>query len=319
MTFCYHQSSERRNALAGHESSSKAILYALIANMGIAIAKAVGYFLTGSGTMLAETVHSLADCTNQLLLFLGLRRAKKPPTENHPLGFGKVIYFWSFIVAILLFSVGGLFSIYEGAHKLAEAESGKAMDNPLIALGILLFGIILEGLSTLGALREVKKLRRDKSFKEWTKNTRKAELLVILGEDIGAVLGMALAFVFVLLAWITGNMIYDAIGSMCIGVVLILISVFLTIRVKSLLVGRSADPDIEDMIESEIKAQPGIEKLFNVITMQFGPDVMLAAKVKMKKDLSIEKASQLINDLENKIKLEFPEVTWLFIEPDIKD
>ncbi len=304
--------------MSGHESSTKAIMYAFIANFGIAIAKSIAAWYTHSGSMLAEAVHSYADCSNQLLLFLGLKRSQRPPDANHPLGYGKAIYFWSFIVAFLLFSVGGLFSIYEGSHKIGHPDP-EGLKDAWVALSVLLVSIGLEGFSLLGALREVKKLRRDRPLKEWIKRTRKAELVVILGEDAGALLGLTIAFVFVLLAQQTGNLIYDAIGSISIGIVLIIISLFLFVRIKSLLIGHSADPDLEKMIHDEIAINSNVEKVFNMITLQLGPQVMLAAKIKIKGDVKVDEACRIINQLERRIREEFSEVRWVFMEPDITD
>lgn len=297
-----------------HNSSAKAILYAFIANLGIAIAKLGAAFYTGSGSLLAESIHSFADCGNQVLLFIGLKQADKPADEKHPLGYGKVIYFWSFIVAILLFSMGGLYSIYEGWHKLHNPE---VLKHVWVALLVLAFGVVLESFSLLGALKEIKKIRKGKTLSTWFKNTRNAELVVILGEDTGAILGLIIAFVFVLISGITGDPVYDALGSISIGVILIIISIFIGWRIKALIIGRSAEPDLVELIDSIIKEDDSIEKLLNTITMQFGPDIMLAAKLKMKTGLSIEEAVKQINELEDEIQRQVPTVKWCFIEPDM--
>ena len=297
-----------------HNSSAKAILYAFIANLGIAIAKLGAAFYTGSSSLLAESIHSFADCGNQVLLFIGLKQADKPADEKHPLGYGKVIYFWSFIVAILLFSMGGLYSIYEGWHKLHNPE---VLKHVWVALLVLAFGVVLESFSLLGALKEIKKIRKGKTLSTWFKNTRNAELVVILGEDTGAILGLIIAFVFVLISGITGDPVYDALGSISIGVILIIISIFIGWRIKALIVGRSAEPDLVELIDSIIKEDDSIEKLLNTITMQFGPDIMLAAKLKMKTGLSIEETVKQINELEDEIQRQVPTVKWCFIEPDM--
>jgi|TARA_Y100001949_G_scaffold167040_1_gene164329 cation diffusion facilitator family transporter len=297
-----------------HNSSAKAILYAFIANLGIAIAKLGAAFYTGSGSLLAESIHSFADCGNQVLLFIGLKQADKPADEKHPLGYGKVIYFWSFIVAILLFSMGGLYSIYEGWHKLHNPE---VLKHVWVALLVLAFGVVLESFSLLGALKEIKKIRKGKTLSTWFKNTRNAELVVILGEDTGAILGLIIAFVFVLISGITGDPVYDALGSISIGVILIIISIFIGWRIKALIIGRSAEPDLVELIDSIIKEDDSIEKLLNTITMQFGPDIMLAAKLKMKTGLSIEETVKQINELEDEIQRQVPTVKWCFIEPDM--
>jgi len=302
--------------MSDHGSSAKAILYAFIANLGIALAKLAAAIYTHSGSMLAEAIHSFADCGNQVLLFIGLKQAQKPPDAKHPLGYGKVTYFWSFVVALLLFSMGGLFSINEGWHKLHSAEE---LHKVWIALLVLAVSVVLEFGSLLGCLREVKKLRRDKSLLYWLKNTRNAELVVVLGEDVAALIGLMLAFVFVALAAATGNPVFDAIGSIVIGVVLVCVSIFVAIRIKALIVGSAAEDDLQQAIRADIDADPDIDELLNAITMQLGPDVMLALKVRMKPGVSIETAVQHINALEKRIKSKFPEVAWCFVEPDVAD
>lgn len=299
-----------------HSGTARAILYAFLANGGIAIAKTWAAWITGSGSMLAEAIHSYADTGNQVLLYLGLRQSGKAPDADHPLGYGKLSYFWSFIVALMLFSLGGLFSIYEGIHKFNHPEP---LSDIWIAVGVLSVAIVLEGFSLLGCLREISAIRGTRPFRDWLKHTRSSELVVVLGEDIAALLGLALALFFISVAAATGNPVYDAIGSMCIGVVLIVISVFLTIRVRSLLVGRSADPLIQETIAEIIKDDDDIEKVFNAITLQFGPDTLLAAKIKIKSGTEIDHAIEHINGLERRLKEEIPDLKWCFIEPDVSD
>jgi cation diffusion facilitator family transporter len=299
-----------------HDSTVRAILYAFLANFAIAIAKTWAAWLTGSGSMLAEAIHSYADTGNQVLLYLGLKQSQRPPDKEHPLGYGKLSYFWSFIVAILLFSMGGLFSIYEGYHKLTHPEP---LSQVWIAIIVLALAILLEGSSLFGALREIRKVRGKRPFLEWLKHTRNSELVVVLGEDIGAQLGLVLALGFLITAENTGNPMYDALGSICIGLVLLVISFFVAWRVKSLLVGKSADPEIQEAIDAIICEQEGIECVFNAITIQFGPDTMLAVKVKMRGDLNINDAVENINALERKLKERIPKLKWCFVEPDIAD
>lgn len=291
-------------------------MYAFIANFGIAIAKTWAAWLTGSGSMLAEAIHSYADTGNQVLLYLGLKQSQRPPDDEHPLGYGKLSYFWSFIVAILLFSMGGLFSIYEGMHKLNHPEE---LSRVWIAIVVLIVAIFLEGGSLLGCLREIRNVRGDRPFREWFKHTRNSELVVVLGEDIGAQLGLILALGFLIMASITGNPVYDALGSICIGVILLFISVFVAWRIRALLVGRSADPEIQQAINEIITSQDGIERVFNTITIQFGPDTMLAAKVRFKRGIDIETAVESINVMERELKERIPNLTWSFIEPDVID
>jgi cation diffusion facilitator family transporter len=299
-----------------HSGAARAILYAFLANGGIAIAKSVAAWITGSGSMLAEAIHSYADTGNQVLLYLGLKQSGRPPDPEHPLGYGKLSYFWSFIVALMLFSLGGLFSIYEGVHKLQHPEP---LEQVWIAIVVLAIAIVLEAFSLYGCLREINIIRGDRLFREWFRNTRNSELVVVLGEDVAALLGLALAFGFVSLAAVTGDATFDAIGSMCIGVVLIIISVFLTLRVRSLLVGRSADPEIQAAIAEIIEQDDDIVEVFNVITMQFGPDTLLAAKIRMKSGIDIDTAVAGINELERDLKGKIPALKWCFIEPDSTD
>ena len=297
-------------------SLTKAIIYALSANFAIFVAKAVAAFITKSGSMVAEAIHSFADCGNQLLLLLGMKRSTLPANKSHPLGYGKVIYFWSFIVAVMLFSLGGLFSIWEGIHKLTTPEP---IHQAWIALSVIGISVIIELSSLLGALKEIKHIRGKRTFFDWVKNTRSSELIVVLGEDIAAVIGLVLAFIFVGLATIFNNPIYDAMGSISIGVILLIVSCFLLVRMKSLLIGKSAEPELHDAIENIIKSHKEIEKVFNVITIQVGPYIMLAAKINIKDGVKIEQACEIINDLEKELKNNIPEIKWSFIEPDVED
>lgn len=303
-------------ASASHGSTARAILYAFLANAGIALVKTWAAWLTGSGSMLAEAIHSYGDAGNQVLLFLGLRQSARPPDAEHPLGYGKLSYFWSFIVALLLFNIGGLFSIYEGFHKLRHPEP---LTQVWVALLILAVAIVLEGFSLAGCVREIRNIRGARPFRDWLRHTRNSELVVVLGEDIAALFGLLLAFVFLSTATLAGNPVYDAMGSMSIGVVLIIVSFFVALRVRSLLVGRSADPQIRQTIDAIIAGEPDIEEVFNTITMQFGPDTMLAAKIRMRSGLDIDTAAMRINALERRLKQEIPNLQWCFIEPDIVD
>jgi divalent metal cation (Fe/Co/Zn/Cd) transporter len=217
---------------------------------------------------------------------------------------------------MLLFSVGGLFSIYEGVHKYQNPEP---LTQVWVAIAVLLVAILLESFSLIGALRQIRKVRGERPFRVWLKHTRNSELVVVLGEDIAALLGLCLALTFILLAIATGNTVFDAIGSICIGIVLIVVSVFLSLRVQSLLVGRSADPLIQEAIDKVILDHDDIEHVFNSITMQMGPYTMLAAKIKLKSGIDIDTAVDDINDLELRLKAEIPSLKWCFIEPDNVD
>ncbi|MGE4544485.1 MAG: cation diffusion facilitator family transporter [Pedobacter sp.] len=300
----------------GHANPLKAILFAFAANLSIASAKTVAAVFSGSSSMMAEAIHSFADTANQLLLLLGLRRAARPADVEHPLGYGKVTYFWSFMVAILLFSVGGLFSVYEGYHKL---HSPEPVEHLWLALGVLAVSIVLEGFSMAGCLREINKCRGRRSLWRWINECRSSELIVVFGEDFAALIGLILAFCFLIIAGVTGNARFDAAGSICIGVLLIVVAVFVSIRVKSLLIGRSADPELVAAIEEAISGDGDILEVFHVITLQMGPKVMLAAKLRLREGISSDQACERINVLEARIRERFPEIGWCFMEPDLRD
>ena len=299
--------------MSAQADSLKSVLYALAANFGIALAKTVAAVITKSGSMLAEAIHSFADCSNQALLLWGMKSAKQAPDEDHPLGYGKAIYFWSFVVAILLFSVGGLFSIYEGWHKLHSTEP---LNKPWIALGVLLFSIVLEGFSMAGCMREVNKVRAGRSWWQWFKESRQAELVVIFGEDFAALCGLTLAFFAVLATMLTGNPFYDALGSIAIGVLLVVVAFFVSVEVKAMLVGQSAEAPVREGIRAFIGKAPPVEQVLNVITLHFGDDVMVAVKARFSEAASVGQVAARINEIEAGLKREFPQVKWVFFEPD---
>ncbi len=299
-----------------HHSGAKAILYAFLANLGIAILKTVTSVVTGSGSMMAEAIHSYADTGNQILLFLGLRRSAKPADETHPLGYGKVTYFWSFIVAVLLFSMGGIFSVYEGMHKLSHPAKLEKIEIALVVLG---FSILLEAGSLYGALKEIKKIRGDMKLLPWIKKSANADLIVVLGEDAAAISGLVLAFVFLSIGMVTGNPVFDAIGSIVIGFILILVSIFIAIKIKSLIIGQSASPEIRGRVQEILASEKSVREVYHIITVHFGNTIMLAAKIRFSPDISVKKISEIINRLEADIKTEFPEIEYTFMEPDVAD
>jgi cation diffusion facilitator family transporter len=284
--------------------------------LGIAITKTVAAVITGSGAMLAESIHSYADCGNQGLLFLGLKAAKKKPDVEHPLGYGKSTYFWSFIVALMLFSLGGLFSIYEGIHKLHSTEE---LNSPYVAIIVLSVSMLLEAASLWGCITQINKLRHGVSLWQWLKNSRQSELVVVFGEDIAALFGLLFALVAVVLSLVTGNPIYDSIGSIGIGILLVIVSFFVAVKVKSLLIGQSADEDIRLGINDFLEKRPEIEQVLNVITLQLGPQIMLTVKAKMAEKKSVEKLINDINACEKELKSLFPTIQWVFFEPDKED
>jgi len=302
--------------MAGPANSLTSIFFALGANMAIFIAKLAAALYTGSGAMLAEAIHSLADSGNQLLLIIGLRRAKRPPNDEHPLGYGKTIYFWSFLVAVILFSMGGMFSVYEGIHKIQHPEP---LTSPWLAIAVLVFSILAEAVSLWGCLREVNKTRGRRSLFTWFKESRESELLVVFGEDVAALLGLFLALIGISLAILTGDPLFDALGSIGIGILLLLIAVMIGVQVKQLLIGQGVDPDTRAAILDFLLAQEEISRVFNLITLQLGHDVMLAVKAEMRSYPTQQEMIEAINRCEKKVKTAFPQIIWSFFEPDTRD
>ena len=302
--------------MSDQDTSVKSILFALLANFGIAITKTVAAVITGSGTMLAESIHSYADCGNQGLLFLGLNASKKEPDSEHPLGYGKEIYFWSFVVAIILFSMGGLFSIYEGIHKIYSHEE---LRSPAVAVIVLSVSLILEAASLMGCMAQIKKLRHNTDLWTWVKNSRRSELIVVLGEDIAALLGLLFALIAVVLSILTGNPVFDAYGSISIGILLILISFFIALKVKSLLIGQSSDDETRNEIQVFLEGRPEIDKILNLITLQLGPKIMIAVKARMTKVNSTNQLINNINTCESELRKKYSTIQWVFFEPDIKE
>ena len=301
--------------MAGSGDSTRAILFALGANLAIACAKGVAAYFTRSSAMLAETVHSLADCGNQLLLLFGMRQARRPASPDYPLGYGKAIYFWSFLVAVMLFTVGGMFSLYEGVHKLQHPEP---MQRWWWAAGVLVFGIVAEGISMRACLQEVAKLRDGRTLWQWFRQSRQSELVVIFGEDFAALLGLCFALVAVLLTAATGNPLWDAVGTVMIGALLIVVAVLVAIEIKAMLIGQSVDPAVQARMRRFLDERPEIGNVINLITLQLGNDVMVSVQAEMREEQSAHSLALQINDVERALKLEFPEVRWSFFEPDIK-
>ena len=296
--------------------TTRSILYALGANCAIFAAKLATALATGSGAMLAEAVHSLADTGNQGLLLFGGKMAKSPPSPDYPLGRGKEIYFWSFVVALMLFSMGGLFSINEGWHKLRSPEP---ISRPWIALGVLLFAIVAESFSLWGCVREVNRERRGRGFFRWFRETRNSALLVVFGEDVSALAGLLLAFAAILATVFTGNPLYDALGSMAIGCLLIAVACFIGLEVKALLIGQGVDPGIKEEMLGFLHARPEIHTVYSLLTLQMGEDVMVAVKVRMRPVAGVEQLIADINACEAGLRDAFPQILWLFFEPDNRD
>jgi cation diffusion facilitator family transporter len=259
-------------------------------------------------------VHSLADCGNQGLLLLGMRRAQRPADPDYPLGYGKEIYFWAFLVALMLFSVGGVFSLFEGWHKL---HSHSPLSRPWIAVAVLAFGVVAESISMRACLVEVNKARGGQSLWKWFRTSRQAELVVIFGEDLAALLGLAFALAAVVATMITGNPLWDAIGTLGIGVLLVVVALFVAREIKRLLIGQSVDPVQRQAIEEFIVGRPEIRQVFSLITLQLGNDIMVSVQAEPA-DMSLSTQENIlrINAVEAALRARFTEVKWCFFEMD---
>jgi cation diffusion facilitator family transporter len=297
-------------------SSLRAVLYALGANSGILIAKGTAAAVTGSSAMLAEAIHSAADCGNQVLLLRGMKEAKREPDARHPLGYGKVVYFWAFLVAVLLFTIGGLFSVYEGWHKLHATEP---ISNPVIAIVVLAVSIVLESFSLAGCVREIRKVSRGMSLWKFFHVSRNSDLIIVLGEDIAALAGLALALIAILLALATGNPMFDALGSIAVGVLLIFVAVLLSLEIKALITGESAEAATENEMRTFLAGRSEVAEVYNLLTLQMGEGIMLAIKARMKETGSATAMIGDINRVEADLRAAFPAVRWCFFEPDTSD
>ena len=297
-------------------SSLRAVLYALSANAGILVAKGAAAAVTGSSAMLAEAIHSAADCGNQALLLRGMKEAKRAPDAKHPLGYGKVVYFWAFLVAVLLFTIGGMFSVYEGWHKLHGSEP---ISNPIVAILVLGVSIVLESFSLAGCVREIRKVSVGMPLWKFFHVSRNSDLIIVLGEDIAALAGLALAFIAILLAHVTGNPMFDALGSIAVGVLLIVVAVLLTLEIKALITGESAEAGTENAIRAFLVARSEVAELYNLLTLQMGEGIMLAVKARMAETASATAMVDAINRVEADLRVAFPAVRWCFFEPDTSD
>jgi cation diffusion facilitator family transporter len=301
-----------------HEGSRKAIVAAFVANLGIAVAKFAGFFITGSAGLMAESLHSLADTGNQGLLMLGGRRAKIGESTAHPFGHGRERYFWSFVVALVLFSLGGMFALFEGYEKLRHPHE---TDNAVVAYVILGLAFVLEGFSLRTAVREAAPLRAPgTSWWRFIRQAKEPELPVVLLEDTGALLGLAFALVGLFLSEVTSNPRWDAVGSMAIGVLLVTIAVILVVEMKSLLIGEAASPQMQRTIVDTINASPGVKRLIHMRTEHLAPDeVLLTAKVEFDGALTVRELSAAIDELEAHVRGAVPAVSVIYVEPDILD
>lgn len=293
---------------------TKAIIAALLANAGIAVAKFIGYLVTGSSSMLAEGVHSVADTSNQGLLLLGQKRARREATQEHPFGYGRDRYFYSFVVALLLFSLGSLFALYEGFHKL---ESHEPLTSPLVAVVILVVAIVLESLSFRTAIRESRPLKGEGTWWQFIRQAKTPELPVVLLEDAGALFGLVLALGGVGLSALTGDPVWDAIGTMCIGVLLGVIAIILIVETKSLLIGEGCGPDELRAIRAALVGG-GVDRVIHVKTQYLGPDeLLIAAKIAVPTSLSTEEVARVIDEAEARIRGAVPAARIIYLEPDL--
>lgn len=298
----------------GASGSRKVIIMALLANLGISMAKLMGAWISKSASLLAETIHSFVDCFNQIMLLIGQKKSVEPPTVRHPLGFGRESFFWSFIVAILLFSVGGVFAIYEGVHKLSEPHE---VGSPILGLAILGISIVLEGISFSACIREIQKQNQFGHLWDWFRRSTSAELLVIFIEDMAALLGLVIATVCLLVSWLTGNPVWDAYGSILIGVVLVVVSVLLAIEIKSLLIGEAPAEDLQEAIGEILQEEIPGSRVLRFIALQGGPgEVLISYKIHPGRIQGAKELIDAINQVEARVKLKFPQVRWQFVEPD---
>lgn len=295
--------------------SKKAVLAALAANSGLAIAKFVGFAATGAASLLAEAVHSVADTSNQALLLWGGRAAQRDPSPEHPYGYGRERYFWSFIVALVIFILGGGFAIVEGLNKLREPH---AIDGVGWAIGILVVGIVLEAASLRSAVRASQRFRGTRSWWQFIRTTRRAELAVVLLEDLGAVAGLLLALVGIGLAELTGDPRFDSLGSIAIGVLLCAIAAILAVELKSLLIGESASPDQERVLRNALLDDPAVVRILHLRTQHMGPDqLLIGAKLEFAEDLAVKDLAAAIDRTEERVRSELPETRIIYIEPDL--
>ncbi len=299
-----------------HDGSRKAVFAALFANLGIAIAKFVGFLITASAGMLAEAVHSLADSSNQALLLLGGSRARRMATPEHPFGYGRERYFWAFVVALVLFSMGGLFALFEGIEKLRHPHE---VENLGVAVGILVFAILLESASLRTAIRESRHVKRkDQSWWQFIRRSKQPELPVVLLEDIGAEIGLFFALAGVLLAQATDNPRWDAAGSIAIGALLVVIAIVLAIEMKGLLIGEAAAPEMQQSIVSALTDDGAVRQLIHLRTEHIGPDELLvAAKLEFEPTLSMAELATAINDTEARVRNAVPIARVIYLEPDL--
>ena len=296
------------------EGGVRAILAAFVANLGIAVAKIIGFLVTGSSSMLAESIHSLADTGNQGLLLFGRRRARRLADADHPFGYGRERFFWAFVVALVLFTLGSMFAVFEGIEKILHPHH---VESPLVAIVILGVAVVLEGYSMRTALREAGEGSRRHGLFRFIKRTKVPELPVVLLEDFGALVGLVIAFVALLLAWHV-DPVFDGIGTLAIGTLLGVIAVVLAIEMKSLLIGEGAsDADLEKIVGA-IVGTPVVQGLIHLRTEHLGPEeILVAAKIALEADLDLVEVARGIDEVERNIRAVVPEARLIYLEPDL--
>lgn len=298
-----------------NNSSVPVILIALIANLFIAAMKATVAFVTRSTAMLAESIHSFADTFNQVFLLIGIKKGMKKADKLHPFGFSGELYFWSFIVAIMLFTAGAVFSIYEGIHKLLNPVPLQNIKYAFIVIGI---SLIAESLALSRALKKINSERKNISVLKYLKKTKKSELMVIFLEDSAAITGLLIAMTGIIIQYLTGIMIFDGVASVLIGILLGVVAFFLGTETRSLLIGESADPDMIDKVAAILKNEESINRIVNIKSLQLGPhDILIALKIEFNFHLNAIEISNLINGMERDIRLKFSDIKKIFIEPDV--
>jgi len=308
------------------EGGTKAVVAALLANLGIAVTKFVAFFLTGVSSMLAEAIHSVADSGNQVLLLLGGKKAQKDATPEHPFGYGRERYIYSFIVSIVLFSVGGLFALYEAWHKYHEVHDahGHPADSILdsrwwwVPPLVLAVAIVLEGLSFRTAILETSKIKGSATFPQFIRRAKQPELPVILLEDFAALIGLAFAFIAVVLSLVTENLYFDVVGTALIGLLLVCVAVVLGLETKSLLLGESASVPAQRRIADALEGTAGVERIIHMKTLHLGPEELLvAAKIGVATGATSEQVADAIDQAERAVRAAEPTAQVIYLEPDI--
>jgi cation diffusion facilitator family transporter len=306
-------------AAGGHghgHGGTRAIVAAFFANLGIAVAKFVAFLFTRSASMLAESVHSLADTGNQGLLLLGGRRAKRAPTEEHPFGFGTERYFWAFVVAVVLFTVGAAFAVIEGIEKIREPHE---LESAAWAIGVLLVAIALESFSFRTALVEANRAREGQSLWQFVRGSKSPELPVVLLEDTAALLGLLIALAAVGMTLATDDAVWDGYGTLSIGILLGVVAIILAVEMKSLLIGEAASPGDLEAIRAAVGAEPDVLRIIHLRTLHMGPEeVLVAAKVELRPELRGAELADTINRIEGSIRAAVPDTKlMIFVEPDV--